>query len=157
MKNKELITPIVEWSYEELDDTRRRLVDNARLATERSYAPYSNFRVGAAILLDNGEIVTGSNQENAAYPSGTCAERTAAFYAHASYPNAKFKAIAVAAKGTDGNEVSEPVSPCGACRQSLLEFETLAKESVEVILVGANFIYVLPSVKSTLPLAFSEF
>lgn len=157
MKEKKLVTEIIELQYDELNDTRRRLVDMAREATARSYAPYSNFRVGAAILLDNGEIVTGSNQENAAYPSGTCAERTAAFYAHATYPDARFKAIAIAAVGTDGNEIPEPVAPCGACRQSLLEFETLSKENVEVILVGASAIYILPSVRSTLPLAFSEF
>lgn len=157
MKEKEIVVRMAELSYDELSDRQRKLVDLARKATERSYAPYSNFHVGAAIELDNGEIVTGANQENAAFPSGTCAERTAAFYAHATYPDARFKAIAIAAVGTDGKEIAEPVAPCGACRQSLLEFETLAKDNVEVILVGANAIYVLPSVRSTLPLAFSEF
>lgn len=157
MKEKNLTTRIIELSYDELDERRRRLVDMARDATDRSYAPYSNFCVGAAIELDNGEIVTGANQENAAFPSGTCAERTAAFYAHATYPDARFTAIAIAAVGTDGNEIPEPIAPCGACRQSLLEFETLARRDVEVILVGARAIYILPSVRSTLPLAFSEF
>ena len=157
MKEKEIVVRMAELSYDELSDRQRKLVDLARKATERSYAPYSNFHVGAAIELDNGEIVTGANQENAAFPSGTCAERTAAFYAHATYPDTRFKAIAIAAVGTDGKEIAEPVAPCGACRQSLLEFETLAKDNVEVILVGANAIYVLPSVRSTLPLAFSEF
>ena len=157
MKEKEIVVRMAELSYDELSDRQRKLVDLARKATERSYAPYSNFHVGAAIELDNGEIVTGANQENAAFPSGTCAERTAAFYAHATYPDARFKAIAIAAVGTDGKEIAEPVAPCGACRQSLLEFETLAKDNVEVILVGANAIYVLPSVRSTLPLAFSDF
>ncbi len=157
MKEKEITTRILEVSYDELTERQRRLVDLARKATDRSYAPYSKFRVGAAIELSNGEIVTGSNQENAAYPSGTCAERTAAFYAHAAYPDAKFKAIAIAAIGTDGNEIVDPVAPCGACRQSLLEFETLAGDNVEVILVGSRAIYILPSVRSTLPLAFFEF
>lgn len=157
MKEKEIISRINEASYEELSERQRRLVDLARKATGRSYAPYSKFRVGAAIELDNGEIVTGSNQENAAYPSGTCAERTAAYYAHATYPDAKFKAIAVAAIATDGKEIADPVSPCGACRQALLEYETLAGHNVEVILVGSRAIYILPSVRSTLPLAFSEF
>ena len=157
MKEKEIVVRMAELSYDELSDRQRKLVDLARKATERSYAPYSNSHLGAAIELDNGEIVTGANQENAAFPSGTCAERTAAFYAHATYPDARFKAIAIAAVGTDGKEIAEPVAPCGACRQSLLEFETLAKDNVEVILVGANAIYVLPSVRSTLPLAFSEF
>lgn len=157
MKEKEITTRILELSYDELTERQRRLVDLAREATERSYAPYSKFRVGAAIELSNGEIVTGSNQENAAYPSGTCAERTAAFYAHAAYPDAKFKAIAIAAIATDGKEIVDPVAPCGACRQALLEYENLAGENVEVILVGSRAIYVLPSVRSTLPLAFSEF
>lgn len=157
MKEKEIVTRIFEVSYDELTERQRRLVDLAREATDRSYAPYSKFRVGAAIELSNGEIVTGSNQENAAYPSGTCAERTAAFYAHAAYPDAKFKAIAIAAIATDGHEIADPVAPCGACRQALLEYETLAGENVEVILVGSNAIYILPSVRSTLPLAFFEF
>lgn len=157
MKEKEIIIKMQELSYDELSDRQKKLVDLAREATNRSYAPYSHFCVGAAIELSNGEIVTGANQENAAFPSGTCAERTAAFYAHAAYPEARFKAIAIAAVGTDGKEIPDPVAPCGACRQSLLEFETLAKDNVEVILVGSRAIYVLPSVKSTLPLAFSEF
>lgn len=157
MKEKEIVIPLLEFEYNELSESRRHLVDLAREATKRAYAPYSKFKVGAAIELDNGEIVTGSNQENAAFPSGTCAERTAAYYAHATYPDARFKTIAIAAVGTDDNELAEPVAPCGACRQALLEYETLAKHNVEVILVGSRSIYVLPSVRSTLPLAFSEF
>ncbi len=131
-------------------------MDLAREATLRSYAPYSHFRVGAALLLDNGEVVTGSNQENAAYPSGTCAERTTAFYAHSRYPEAKFVTLAIAARDTSGEEISSPISPCGACRQSLLEFETLGGADVKVILAGAKEIYILPSVRSLLPLCFSE-
>lgn len=157
MKKIEITTPILAVSYDELSDIDRRLVDLARSATERSYAPYSNFHVGAAILLDNGEIVTGANQENAAYPSGTCAERTAAFYAHATYPEAKFQTIAIAARGTDEFEVAQPITPCGACRQALLEYEKLAKGNVKVILVGADEIFVLPSVHSLMPLAFTNF
>lgn len=157
MKELKIVTPVKVFEYSELDDGRRELVDLARSATSRSYAPYSHFCVGAAIRLDNDEVVTGANQENAAYPSGTCAERTACYYAHARYPEARFKAIAIAAKGTDGSEIAEPVAPCGACRQALLEYEKLAGEDVEVILVGRSEIYVLPSVKSTLPLSFSEF
>lgn len=157
MKKIEITTPLLAVSYDELSDTDRRLVDLARSATERSYAPYSNFHVGAAILLDNGEIVTGANQENAAYPSGTCAERTAAFYAHATYPEAKFQTIAIAARGTDKFEVAQPITPCGACRQALLEYEKLAKGDVKVILVGADEIFILPSVHSLMPLAFTNF
>ncbi len=157
MKEIVISTPIIEASYDELDKTDLRLVDVAREATFRSYAPYSKFKVGAAILLDNGEVITGSNQENVAYPSGTCAERSACFYAHARYPEAKFRTIAIAARDTSDAFVSQPVAPCGACRQALLEYETLAGENVRVILVGDKSVYILPSVKSTLPLAFTEF
>lgn len=157
MRKLDITVPVTVVNYDELSPKDRRLVDLAREATHRSYAPYSKFCVGAAILLSNGEIVTGSNQENAAFPSGTCAERTACYYAHSRYPEAKFETIAIAARGTDGLEIANPVAPCGACRQALLEYETLAGKNVKVILVGRNEIYILPSVASTLPLAFSEF
>ncbi len=157
MKDLDLVIPVKVARYEQLAETDRKLVDMAREATGRSYSPYSHFRVGAAILLDNGEIVTGANQENVAYPSGTCAERTSCYYAHATYPQAKFMAIAIAAKGTDGNEVANPIAPCGACRQALLEYETLAGHDVRVILTGAKELYILPSVRSLLPFAFTEF
>lgn len=157
MKDLKLTTPYRLASFDELDETDSRLVQLAREATFRSYAPYSKFRVGAAILLDNGEIVTGANQENVAYPSGTCAERTACYYAHATYPDARFKTIAIAARDTDGNFVATPTAPCGACRQALLEYEMIAGADMRVILAGADKIYILPSVKSTLPFAFTEF
>ena len=157
MKQFDITVPVIEVGFDELDPSDRRLVDCAREATERSYAPYSKFHVGAAILLDNGEIVTGSNQENVAYPSGTCAERTACFYAHSRWPEARFSAIAIAARGTDGEYVADPISPCGACRQALLEYETLAGRDVRVMLAGRDRVYILPSVRSLLPLCFSEF
>jgi len=157
MKNIDIIIPVKSMAYDELDESRRRLVDTAREATRRSYAPYSHFRVGAAIELDNGEIVAGANQENVAYPSGTCAERSACFYAGAQFPDARFVRIAIAARGTDGEFTAIPTAPCGACRQSLLEYETLAGRDVEVILYGSEASYVLPSVRSLLPLAFTEF
>ncbi len=157
MTPRPITIPLIECSYDELTDKERQLVDLSRRAYRRAYAPYSHFHVGAAILLDNGEIVTGSNQENAAYPSGICAERTASFYAHSTYPDARFVAIAISAQGTDGLEVADPVAPCGACRQVLLEYEKLAGRDVKVMLVGRDSIYCLPSVSSTLPLAFSEF
>lgn len=157
MKTTEIIVPLQQLQYNELSDSERRLVDEAREATHRSYAPYSRFSVGAAILLDNGEVIAGSNQENAATPSSLCAERTAAYYAHSRYPEAKFVAIAIAARGTDALEVASPISPCGACRQALLQYETLAGDDVEVLLAGRDTIYRLKSVKSLLPLAFTEF
>ncbi|MBQ2838678.1 MAG: cytidine deaminase [Muribaculaceae bacterium] len=157
MKQIEVITPITVVKYSELSSEEQRLVDAARAASHRAYAPYSKFRVGAAIALDNGEVITGANQENVAYPSGTCAERSACFYAHAQYPDAKFRVIAIAAVGTDGNELKQPISPCGSCRQALLEYEMLAQGDVKVILIGSEDIYIVSSVKSLLPLAFSEF
>lgn len=156
MKKLDIVTPITSVSYDELDETDRRLVDMARSATYRSYAPYSRFSVGAAILLDNKEIVTGANQENAAFPSSLCAERTTAYYAHATYPDAAFRTIAISARGTDGNPLQQPIAPCGACRQALLEYEGLAGGDVRVILDGKNEIYILPSVRSLLPVAFTE-
>lgn len=157
MRSTQIITPITVAAYGELSEADRRLVDEAREATRRSYAPYSRFSVGAAILLDNGEIVAGSNQENAAYPSGLCAERTAAFYAHSRYPEARFTAIAISARDTDGSEIASPIAPCGACRQSLLEYETLSGHPVRVLLVGADEIFIIPSVRSLLPVAFTDF
>ncbi|MDE6332688.1 MAG: cytidine deaminase [Muribaculaceae bacterium] len=157
MKQLDITTKVDVLAYDELSASEAILTSLAREATERSYAPYSHFRVGAAIALDNGETVTGANQENVAYPSGTCAERSACYYAHARYPEARFKAIAVAARGTDGEFVADPVAPCGACRQALLEYEILAGAPVEVLLCGADKVYRLPSVASTLPLAFTEF
>lgn len=157
MKNLDITVPVISASYSELTPVQQRLVDLAREATHRSYAPYSRFNVGAAILLSDGNIVTGANQENAAFPSGTCAERTACYYAGANYPDARFEKIAIAARGTDGKEVEQPVPPCGACRQALLEYEKLAGHDVEVLLAGRDEIYILPSVKALLPLSFSDF
>jgi len=157
MKKFEITTPVEELTFEELTESERRLVELAREATTRSYAPYSHFRVGAAIELSDGSIVTGSNQENAAYPSGTCAERTAAYYAHSQHPEATFRSIAIAARGTDGEFVDGPVSPCGACRQALLQYEHIAGNNVTVLLIGREKFYRLPSVRSLLPFAFTSF
>ena len=157
MKRRNITLELTAASYDELPDQERTLVDAARSAVDGSYAPYSNFHVGAAILLDNGEIVKGANQENAATPSSLCAERTAAYWAHANFPGARFRTIAIAARDTTGREVAAPISPCGACRQALLQYETLAEGDVKVLLVGSHEIFIVPSVKSLLPLAFTEF
>lgn len=165
MKEKEIKTLIKVYDYEELSAEDRELVDAAKAMTRSSYAPYSRFHVGAAIRMDGGGIVTGSNQENAAYPSGTCAERTAAYWASAQYPGVAMKKIAIAAWTRLHKDESEPdeecfqrlpISPCGACRQALLEYEALYGD-IEVILYGLDCVYVLPSVKSLLPLSFTEF
>ena len=157
MKTINIDLEIKVYKYDELPETDRILVKKAREATYRSYAPYSHFSVGAAIRLDNGEIIEGSNQENVAYPSGTCAERSACYYAGARYPDARFEAIAIAARGTDGEFTETPTAPCGACRQALLEYETQAKHHVRVLLAARDEVYVIPSVNATLPLAFTDF
>lgn len=157
MKEIEISTLIKAKQYNELDADEQRVVEAAQRAVKGAYAPYSNFKVGAAILLDNGEIALGANQENAAFPSGTCAERTACYWAGANRPGAKFEMLAVYALGTDDEPCEQPAAPCGACRQALLEYEKLTGHDVPVLLAGRDVVYRLPSVKSLLPLAFTEF
>ena len=111
-------------TYEELAEQERQLIEAAKKATQQSYAPYSHFHVGTAALLDDDTIVTGTNQENAAYPSGLCAERTTLFYASSAYPDKAVVALAIAAY-TKGEFTSTPISPCGACRQVMLEMSPL--------------------------------
>ena len=156
MTDMQIVCPIRVAHFDELTPGQQALVTAARSATGRSYAPYSNFHVGAALLLESGEIVTGANQENAATPSSMCAERSAVYYAGAQHPGDPLRAIAIAACDESGNEVTQPISPCGACRQALLEYEKLAGAPVEVMLAGKNEIYIIPSVRSLVPLAFTE-
>lgn len=143
-------------SYEDLEVADRLLVDRAKAACLTSYAPYSHFSVGAAVALDNGDIVSGSNQENAAYPSGTCAERCTLFYANARYPQTPVNAIAIAAIGTDGAYTSCPITPCGACRQVLIETEHRFGRPMRVLLYGTSKIYLIDSCSSLLPFQFNS-
>ena len=131
------------------------LIEEAKKQTQKSYAPYSEFHVGAAVLLENGIVVGGNNQENSAYPSGTCAERTAIFYANSQHPDIPVKLLAIAAF-TNGKFTSEPVTPCGACRQVLLETENRYDQAIKVILYGTDKIYVFDSIKQLLPLSFGK-
>lgn len=141
-------------SYEELDPSDRQVVDAARNATDRSYSPYSHFRVGAALRLSGGTILTGSNQENAAYPSGLCAERTALFAAGASYPDKPVETLAVAAF-TEGKFTTIPVTPCGACRQVIAEVESRYGRAVRIILYGSEFCLVFDNgIADILPFCF---
>ncbi len=165
MIKRKIEIEVRECGLDELGEADRRLVDAARKATRGSYAPYSHFNVGAAILMDNGDIVVGANQENAAYPSGTCAERTAAFYASATHTGMRMRKIAVAArtgaipateKDFDDSFQKLPISPCGACRQALLEYEK-PEEPIEVLLYGRDRILIFPSVASMLPYCFTDF
>lgn len=157
MKEVELKTVIQECQMDELSAEDRQLVEQAIEATRRSYAPYSHFRVGAAVRLGNGEIVIGCNQENAAYPSGLCAERTALFAAGALYPDVPVKVLAVAARGTDGEMTEEPTGPCGSCRQVIIESETRAKHPIRILLYGRRCVYIIDGIRQLMPLTFSEF
>ena len=139
----------------ELTIEYQTLVNKAKDQVAKAYAPYSGFHVGAAVLLANGELFAGSNQENAAYPSGLCAERVAMFYANAQYPNVPVKAIAIAAY-TAEQFLSSPITPCGACRQVLLESEMRFDNDIEVILYGTDEIYILKTIRQLMPLCFEK-
>lgn len=141
-------------TLDDLTAEERELVLAARKATYTSYAPYSNFKVGAAIRLSNGEVVCGSNQENAAFGAGTCAERCALFYAHAQWPEEKVCTIAVAARGVNDDFLEQPISPCGVCRQALIEAQTRAGHPVAALLVGKDTIFRVESVSHLLPFQF---
>ena len=156
MKQKSIQITYQMAQYSELDADERELVDKAMLMTEASYAPYSNFHVGAALRLENGVIIGGSNQENAVYPAGLCAERVAVFSSQAQYPNTKILSLAISARNTEGEFVTVPVSPCGSCRQVILEQEMRFNQSIRILLVGQNGVFIFNSIKDLLPFAFSE-
>ena len=136
MKKVQIVTDLTEYnSQEELNSDDRNLVNEAKESMKNAYAPYSNFNVGAAVLLENGKIIRGNNQENASYPIGLCAERVAIFAAGANYPGVPVKAIAVCAS-SDKFHVDTPVAPCGACRQAIAEYEHRFKKNIKMILTG---------------------
>jgi cytidine deaminase len=129
---------------------------NAEKALSSAYAPYSEFRVGATVLLDNGEMINGSNQENAAYPSGLCAERVALFHAKSKYPDSVIEAIAITAK-SDHFDINHPVAPCGACRQVIAEVESRQNKEIRIIMKGAKgATHVVNGIRNLLPLMFKE-
>ncbi|QGY46269.1 cytidine deaminase [Maribellus comscasis] len=147
---------IVHFEFDnigELQKEDRELVLAARKASKNAYAPYSKFHVGAAIQLENGEIVNGNNQENSAFTSGLCAERTALFYANANFPDVAVKRIAVTAENSSGL-VLDPVKPCGSCRQAMVETEMRFQKPIRIILDGDGKILVFDGVDSLLPFAF---
>ncbi|MBQ7511857.1 MAG: cytidine deaminase [Prevotella sp.] len=146
---------VAQWS--ELTATEQSLVETAKSSTYRSYAPYSHFHVGAAILLENGVVVPGCNQENAAFPSGLCAERSAIFAAGAQYPDQPVLMLAIAVRNSEGEFLEEPASPCGSCRQVIIETETRFKHPVRILLYGTKHTYVMDGIKQLMPLSFTEF
>ena len=156
---KEVNTGSTAFIYEdinELSDVDKNLMKVAVEATKTSYAPYSGFNVGAALLMEDGSIIIGNNQENAAYPSGMCAERVAIWKAGSSFPNKKVKKIAITAVSSN-KQLDKPVGPCGACRQTLLEYEINQKEDVEIFFMGEiGNVIKTSSIASLLPFSFDS-
>jgi len=146
----------IEQDLNALSLTEQSLIKAAKEAAKMAYAPYSNFKVGAAVLLANGEIIKGNNQENAAYPNGMCAERVALFNASSNFPNEAIKAIALTID-FEGKNIKEPVFPCGGCRQTILEYEDKWKENLKVYILGPNEeVVIIKSIKDLLPLSFNS-
>jgi cytidine deaminase len=156
MIKKEINIKYSEYSdVNELSEDIKVLIDEAKESVSRAYAKYSGFYVGSAIKLDNGEVITGNNQENAAYPSGLCAERVAIFYANSKYPDVAVNAMVICAK-TNGQFVKTPAAPCGACRQVMIETELRFEKDIKVVLYGKEKIIIFESVKDLLPLYFNN-
>jgi len=153
MKDLKIKSTIRVYNYDELETADKALIDKAKEATKNSYTPYSHFSVGAAALLTNGVILCGTNQENAAYPSGLCAERTTLFYANSQYPNDPVDTLAIAAR-TEHDFIKTPISPCGACRQVMLETESRFNHPMRILIYGTESIYEIKRVKDILPLCF---
>ncbi|GET32204.1 cytidine deaminase [Prolixibacter bellariivorans] len=155
---KEIVFRIALTEYSGIDElpvTEQKLLQKAREAAKDAYSPYSGFKVGSAVLLENGQTITGNNQENAAYPSGLCAERTALFYASAQFPNVPVSMIAVSALKQE-LLVDNTVKPCGSCRQVMAEFEDRFEKPIRIILDGHDRIEVLDGIDNLLPLRFRK-
>ena len=155
MKEQTLNIRYMVAQLSELSQQEQELVNRAKAATSNAYANYSHFYVGAALLLGDGRIVIGANQENAAFPSGLCAERTAVFAAQANHPELAIKTIAIAANNEKGF-LKDPISPCGACRQVILEIEDRYQRPVRILLYGEDGIYCFKSIKDLLPFSFVD-
>lgn len=155
MTNRELNISFKEYAFDELSAEDRQLTDAAIAAMQNAYSPYSHFKVGAAVRLSDGSIVTGSNQENAAYPSGLCAERTAMFAASAQHPELDIRSLAVAG-GLDGQLEEVPASPCGACRQVMAQYQRKAGAPLSVLVVGAECVWKFDRVDDLLPFIFDS-
>jgi len=157
MELQNLLSTIQVCSLEELNAEEQKAIELAIEGTNRSYTPYSHFHVGAGVILNNGSEFVGCNQENAAFPAGLCAERTALFAAGAQFPEEPVKILAIAARGTDGVLTEEPVSPCGTCRQVIIETETRFQQQVVILLYGKKCIYRVEGIRQLMPLSFTEF
>lgn len=153
MEKYKITSEVSVYQENELSSADRELVEAAKAATRSSYSPYSEFKVGAALRLQNGVVITGSNQENASYPLGLCAERTAIFHAQHMYPDQPIVALAIAAFA-NGHFYPEAISPCGACRQVMLEVENRYQLPMRVLLYGTSGTHVVETVKALLPFQF---
>lgn len=143
-------------NFDELPKDVKSLMEEAKNARSKAYAPYSKFLVGAALLMDNGQIITGNNQENASYPSGLCAERTAIFYAGSQFPKSKIVRMAIIA-GSINNPTTAPIPPCGACRQSIAEYEIKQEAPIEIYFMGeTGNVIKSDSLSNLLPLMFDK-
>lgn len=155
MERRIVETKLTVFTNDELSPEHKSLIEKAKEQVKKAYAPYSGFFVGAAVELENGAVFAASNQENAAYPSGLCAERAAMFYANGQYPDTPVRTIAIAAN-TNGEFLKKPVTPCGACRQVLLESESRFNSNITVLLYGSDETYLIENVKQLLPLCFEK-
>ena len=156
MTNREIHITYQEYkSVEEMNPEDRELAAEAVKAMQGAYAPYSHFHVGAAVRMSNGQIVRGANQENAAFPSGLCAERTAMFSASARYPDKDMLGIAIAG-GVMGRLAKEPVTPCGACRQVMAQYQAKSGKPMSVIMISSDKVWKFEKVDDILPLIFNS-
>ena len=154
MSEKEIITKYIKTDFNLLTNSDKTLVLKAKNMLKSAYAPYSGFFVGAAVHLENGEIITGNNQENVAYPSGMCAERVAIFYAKSKFPNTKINSIAVSAISKNF-QIEDVVSPCGSCRQVISEYEVKQNENIRILLHQSDdSVIIIKSISDLLPLMF---
>ncbi len=153
MSEKKIISKTIQlkvYSLKEVSMDWKNLCAKAKDAASKAYAVYSNFKVGAAVLLEDGSIITGNNQENAAYPSGLCAERTVMFYVHSQYPDKKIKTIALYSP-----DATSLITPCGACRQVMLEYENVYQQHIVTLILYNDEVYVVDNMKDWLPFEFS--
>ena len=156
MKEEKIEISFIRARFNEITKEEQNLIDKAKSSIKNAYAPYSGFLVGASLLLNNGEIVTGSNQENVAYSSGLCAERVALFYAGSKYPNITIKMIAITAKSKTF-EITDIISPCGACRQVMAEYQEKQGKNIKILLhTQDNEILILKRVEDLLPFMFKN-
>ena len=156
MIEKKITTTFYQTDFSSLNSEEKDLVNRAKNSLEAAYAPYSGFLVGATVLLENGEIISGNNQENVAYPSGLCAERVAIFYAGAKFPNVKIKTIAITAVSKKF-EIKDVISPCGACRQAIAEYEVKQENDIRILLHNPDdSILIVNSVSDLLPFMFKS-